>query len=510
MLGHRALVTEDYISILKRRKWILAIPVVLLPIIAYSLTFLIAPQYLSQTLVLIEGQKVPDSYVKSVTSSNLDERLASMREQILSRSRIQPIIDRYNLYASEHLNMDDRIERARNSIEIKPITSEVTHTGGLPGFFISFKADDAHTAQMVCGEITSLFLGENLRSREASAEGTTSFLRSQLDDAKRNLDDQDAKLAAFEAKYMGRLPDESSPNLNMLTTLNTQLDASTQALSRMEQDKVYQESMLAQQLQAQQDKSTSTSSQVSAVTQESELQTLLSQEADLSAHYTANYPDLITVRRKIADLRHQMAHAASAPPAASTTSQAPSRYDSASVQQLRAAIQAATLGIAAKRKEQGAIQAQIHTYQDRIQSSPMVEQQYKQLTRDHETAQTFYSDLLSKMNQSKMATDLEKRQEGEQFRIMDEPNLPDAPFSPRRGAFVIGGIAAGFGVGLLFIAFLEYKDTTLRSERDVWAFTQLPTLAVIGQAEDTGSARPGRLWQLFHRGLPKPIPAERG
>ena len=172
MLGHRPLVVEDYLTILKRRWWIVVVPLLLLPILGYSFSYTIPPQYLSQTLVLIDSPKVPDNYVKPVVSSDLDSRLASMKEQILSRSHLQPIIERYNLYATQHMDMDDRIDLVRRNIDIKPIHSEIAHSGGLPGFFISFKADDAHTAQLVCSDITSLFLNENLKLREASAEGT--------------------------------------------------------------------------------------------------------------------------------------------------------------------------------------------------------------------------------------------------------------------------------------------------------------------------------------------------
>lgn len=500
MLGHRALTVEDYVSIAKRRAWMIAVPAIILPIVAYGLTFLIAPQYISQTLVLIEGQKIPDNYVKPVVSSSLDDRLASMKEQIYSRSRIAPIIDKYNLYSTSQLSMDDRVEKARKGIEIKPITSEVAHSSGLPGFFVSFKADDPHTAQLVCGEITSLFVGENLKGRTESAEGTVNFIKSQLEDAKRNLDQQDSQLATFESKYIGRLPGQDSPNLNMLQTLNTQLEAATQALSRIEQDKTYQESMLAQQVQASQPTTKGEIGGAGPSAQQVELQNLVSQENTLAGQYTAEYPDLITVRRKIADLRRQIARSAAAPAQSSTAiSTAPSKYDSASVQQLRAQIQSTNVGIEAKRKEQAQIQAAIRTYQDRIQSSPMVEQQYKQLTRDHETAQKIYDDLQMKMNNAEQAMNLEKRQEGEQFHVMDEPNLPDAPFSPRRGAFVIAGLAVGLAFGLLVVAGIEYKDKTLRSERDIWAFTQLPTLAIIGTTEFPGAGKPSRLWQLLNR-----------
>jgi polysaccharide chain length determinant protein (PEP-CTERM system associated) len=494
MLGHRTLNVEDYLGILKRRGWIIAVPALILPVIAFAITFFIAPTYLSQTLVLIEVQKVPDSYVKPVISSDLDSRLASMKEQILSRSRIQPIIERYNLYAAKHMSMDDRIDLARRSILIKPITSEIAHSSGLPGFFISFEASDPHTAQLVCGEITSLFLGENLRSREASAEGTTDFLKSQLADAKRNLDEQDSKLAEFQRQNYGKLPGEESPNFNMFTSLNAQLEASTQDLARMEQARSYEDALLSQQAPAPLPGAQPAEAATGTPAEQATLQALLAQEADLTAHYTADYPDVLAVRRKIAEMRTRIAaEAAPATPAKPSTA-AP--RESPAVQQLRAHLRAMDQGIQTKRKEQADIQASIHMYQERIQSSPEIAAQFKSLTRDYQTAQAFYDDLLTKMNQSKMATDLEKRQEGEQFRVMDEPNLPDSPTFPKRSVFALAGLAAGLGLGLLIVALLEYKDTALRSERDVWAFTRLPTLATISFFDDEAekqAAKPPRL-----------------
>ena len=144
MLGHRALTAEDYVGILKRRAWIVVVPAIVLAALAFGATFFITPQYTSQTLVLIDQQKVPDNYVKPVIASDLDSRLASMKEQMLSRSRVQPIIERYNLGGSR-MSMDDKIDMVRKDIAIKPIHSEIAHSGGLPGFFISFTANDPHT-----------------------------------------------------------------------------------------------------------------------------------------------------------------------------------------------------------------------------------------------------------------------------------------------------------------------------------------------------------------------------
>src|SRR3984885_11860517 len=176
MLGHRALTMQDYLTILKRKWWIIAIPAIIFPIVGFGITYLVQPQYVSQTLVLVEQQKVPESYVRSVVTEDLNGRLATMKEQILSRSRLQPIIERFNLFGGAKASMDDRIDMTRRNIGITPVQSEIARTNGLPGFYISFKANDARTAQLVCGEIQSLFVSENLNDRAASAAGTTEFL----------------------------------------------------------------------------------------------------------------------------------------------------------------------------------------------------------------------------------------------------------------------------------------------------------------------------------------------
>lgn len=498
MLGHRKLEAADYVSILKRRMIMILCFAVVCPILGALLTKLIQPKYMSQTLVLIEEQKVPEDYVKPVIASGLDERLSSMREQILSRSRIQPVIEKYSLYNTGRMTMDERVELARKAINIQPIRSAITNNKGLPGFFITFVANDPHTAQLVCGEITSLFLNENLRSREASAEGTTDFLKGQLADAKRNLDEQDAKLAAFQRQYFGKLPGEEGTNLNMLNSLNTQLEATTQALGRMDQDRVFAESMLSQ-IQASSAPTPGIGSAAAetpiseiaspaVLAKQRQLASLQDKEADLVSQYTPSHPDVIAVRRQIADLRKELAQpAASAPIAMGGGGQsrlALRTTDSLQVQQLRSQLRAAELGLAEKRREQSIIQGKLGMYQERVQSSPQVAEEYKELTRDYTTVQKFYDELDAKMNHSKMATDLERRQEGEQFRVMDEPNLPDTPSFPNVYIFAGGGFGIGLLLSLAIAAFLEYQDTSLRNERDVWAFTRLPTLGIIAVSGD--------------------------
>jgi hypothetical protein len=265
--------------------------------------------------VLIEQQKVPENYVKPVVDEDLGARLASMREQILSRSRIQPIIERYNLFADSQATMDDRVDTTQKAIGVKPIPAGA-NSRGMPGFFITFKARDARTAQQVCSDITSLFVSENLNARQQSAEGTTEFLKQQLGDAKRSLDDQDAKLAAFEQKYIGRLPGQEGSNAGTLQALSTQLDAATQNLNRTLQEETFIQAMISQRTN---DAQIAEPTGVATVDErKKEMKALVEQKLTLETLYTPDHPDVVAITRRISDLQAEIDRADKAPqPAAS-------------------------------------------------------------------------------------------------------------------------------------------------------------------------------------------------
>jgi polysaccharide chain length determinant protein (PEP-CTERM system associated) len=478
MLGHRELTIEDYAEILKRRFWLIMIFTAIFLGAGLGISYILTPEYVSKTFVLIEQQKVREDYVKPVVNEDLGARLASMKEQILSRSRIEPIIEQFNLYPSSKYTLDDRVDLTRKAIGIDPIPSGPS-SHGMPGFYITFKAQDARTAQQVCGQITSLFINANLSAREESAEGTTDFLKQQLADAKRNLDEQDAKLADFQRKYIGKLPEQEQSNMNTLQALTTQLDAATQAVGRIQQSETFLEAMLAQ--QSQESLHTDSTTGTSENGLEKQLKEALTQEKELEALYTSEYPDVIANKHQIAILRREIAHNSTEAARGRTAASHP---DTPQLQQLRAQLRAERQSMATARLAQSRIEQQVRSYESRIESSPMVEEQYKQVTRDHETALQFYNNLLAKMNDSTMATALEHRQQGEQFRVMDAPNLPDEPTFPNHRIFAAGGLASGLVLGLLLTTLLEYRDTSLRNENDIWAFTKLPTLAVISYIND--------------------------
>ena len=494
MLGHRELTLQDYTGILKRRIWLILGSALAFFGAGIGLTLVIPPQFESQTLVIVQQQKVPEDYVKPVVNEDLNARLASMREQILSRSRLEPIIERYSLFSGAKTTLDDRVDLTRKAIVIKAIPSG---TSKVPGFYITFKGHSARTAQQVCADITSLFLSESLSAREQSAEGTTAFLSQQLDDAKRNLDDQDAKLAAFQRKYIGRLPGQEQTNLNTLQALTTQLDAATQSLNRMQQDETFLSALVLQ--QTTQLQGFDPPSGVSADTLETQLKALRARKQELEALYTPDHPDVMAVSRRIADLEQVIAQGAAHPAATAPAVQSVAS-DPPQLQQAKAQLRAIRQSITTQKQQQARLEQQVRLYQGRIESSPTIEAEFKQVTRDHETALQFYNSLLAKMNESSMATNLERRQQGEQFQVLDAANLPEEPSFPKPTVFAGGGFAGGLLIGLLVAALLEYRDTSLRSERDVLAFTNLPTLALISYVEGLPQVKPLRKsWIPFSR-----------
>jgi polysaccharide chain length determinant protein (PEP-CTERM system associated) len=471
----------DYTAILRRRWILITVLAVLGGPLAYGASRLLPNRYTSQTLVLIEQPTVPSDFVKPVISTEINERLASMQEEILSRTRLEPIIHQFGLYPGDvnRVPVEELVQRLQKSIQVTPVQPMAeTQSQALPGFHIIVTLDNPKTAQEVCAAVTSMFIEENLRLRQQRSEDTTQFLAQQLVDAKAKLDAQDARLAEFKSRYIGSLPDEEKGNLNLLMGLTSQLDAATQALARAQQDKSFAESMLAQQVAAWQAAQTGSNPE----TMDAQLAALQTQLANLQARYTDDYPDVVKTKSEIAALQKKIADSDSTPKAGSGRSPK-TAAEPAQIAQLRAQVHTTDQVIAEKTKEQEKIQQAIKLYQDRVQSSPAVEQQYKELTRDYQTALDFYNDLLKKRDQSEMAANLERHQEGENFSILDPANLPDKPSFPNRPMFALGGLAGGLALGMAIAFFLESRDTSFRTERDVETALRLPVLAMVPAVE---------------------------
>ena len=474
----RQLSSEDYIEIVRRRWWLVMALALLGAGAGYGLAHFLPKHYTSQTLVLVEQPTVPGDYVKPVITQDVNQRLATMQQQILSRTRLEPVIQQFGLFPKEikELSMEELVQRLREAISVTPIRA-MTGTEGrqLPGFYISVVYDDPRLAQQICSTITSMFMEENLKLRQQLSEQTTQFLSKQLEDAKTRLDEQDTKLAAFKRLHIGSLPDDNNTNLNILTGFSTQLDAVTQALGRAQQDKSFAESVLAQQLEAWQ------TSQVgqNPETLQQQLAARELQLSELRSKYTDDHPDVIKAKSDVETLKAKIADsdAQDNKPESEKSAKAPA--EPPQIQNLRAQIFQFNEVIKERTTQQEEVQRQIKLYQARVESSPSVEQEYKELTRDYQTALAFYNELLSKRDQSAMANDLERHQQGEQFQVLDPANLPDKPSFPDNRLFALGGFSGGLTLGVGLVLLVEIGDTSLRSSRSAELALRLPVLALI-------------------------------
>jgi protein tyrosine kinase modulator len=466
MVRNGQIAIDDVLRVTRRYWWIIPLCVIACGTMAIGIAQVLPKKYTSQTVVLVSKPTVPTEYVKPVATEDLSHRLASMKEQILSRTRLEPVIERFDLYPKDRnkLHMEELVERLRTAIDVSPLAPMAgTEDRSMPGFSVSVTFENGQLAQQICTNITSMFMEQNASALEEQASRTTVFLSQQLDEAKSKLDEQDAKLARFKRQYMGSLPEDEQGNLALLATLNTRLDATTQALNRAEQDKAFNESLLNQHEMTRKE---GVQSRDDGEKLQDRVRVLEQQLSTLEALYTPKHPDVLKKKSEIAELKEKIDE----PP---------------QVQQLRASVQQQQLGIASLIKRQAQIQEEIKGLQSRVQASPLVEQQLKESTRNYQTALDFYNELLKKRENSAMATSLAHQQEGEQFRVLDPPSLPATPSFPDRKKFAGGGLGGGLllAAGILFL--LISTDKTFHTEKDVELSLRVPVLVGIPMVEFT-------------------------
>jgi polysaccharide chain length determinant protein (PEP-CTERM system associated) len=488
----RQLRPDEYWGILRRR-WVLIVALAILGApIAYGVSKFLPSRYSSKTLVLIEGQTVSRELVHPVVTEDISQRLASMQQQVLSRTRLEPIIQQYGLYAADAkaVPMEDLVARLQKAIDVSAIRPMEDTSSQLPGFTITVTLDNPRDAQNVCSAITSMFIQDNERLRAQHSENATEFFAQQLSDAKAKLDEQDKKLAAFQSQHMGALPDDDKTNLNTLTMLTSQLDAATQSLGRAQQDKSFVESQLNQALDAWHASQGGHNPQ----TLEQQLVALQNKLSDLEIRYTDNYPDVVAAKQDIEALKKKIADQNQTAENTPDAGKAPAKssLEPEGVQRLRAQIHILDQQIAEKTREQEEIRQQIRTYQNRVQASPGVEQEYKELTRGYNTALEIYSELQKNLDQASRATELNRRQEGELLSILDPANLPDRPTFPNRPLFALGGFGGGMALGLGLALLLEIQDTSIRNERDVESALRLPVIAMLPAVGALANRKPTR------------------
>src|ERR1700676_33742 len=322
MVRNGQVALADIKRIFHKYWWIMPIMAFFLCAMGCAARAVLPKKYTSSTLILVEQPVVPADLVKPVVSDDLNQRLASMKEQLLSRTSLQSIIEKFNLFPQERnkVHIEDLDDRLRKAIEVELIAPLAgTSNRQPPGFHVSVTFDDPHMAQQICTEVTSLILSQNATGRMNKAKGVSVFVDQHLAEAKANLDEQDSKFAQFKQKHLNELPDEEQTNLSLLSGMNTQLEAAIQALNRAQQDKAFTETMLSQ---LESNWKQTTSGVQNPETVDLQLASLQDQLTNLLAKYTPEHPDVIKLKAQIEDLKRRAA-ADPAPKAPTTTASAP-------------------------------------------------------------------------------------------------------------------------------------------------------------------------------------------
>ena len=510
MANYRQLELEDYLLVLKRSKWWLIIPCLVVGVVALGYSFILPDEYRSETLILVERQQVPAEYVSSTVTADLQDRLQTMTQEILSRTRLRRIIEKFGLFRDyterqaryrlvafvnsglARLGMEqwsplhqdsgdpaieELIAKMRESIGIELVRRD-RRGPVVTAFKISFIAATPRLAQQVTTEITSLFIEENLTVHEQMAENTSQFIEIELEAARRELEGQESTLKDFKIRYMGQLPEQVQTKLHLLGQLQFQLQANMDAVERLQEQNILlkdsqkqREAVLETQVGAQ----AGVESPTNLGRQLAQLQAQLSQ---MKARYTPQHPDVIKLAQQIAQLQTQLEQAAEEPTEEALQSNPVKAFDPQLVQ-IQSQIEVNQRAQQARLKEQKRIERAIKTHQQQLRLIPLREQQYIEITRDYGIARNNYESLLQKKNRSDLAGNLEKRQQGEQFRILDPANLPAKPFRPYRALISVGGALGGLLLGLIWVGAHEFLNRSLRNERDVEFYLELPVLTLI-------------------------------
>jgi uncharacterized protein involved in exopolysaccharide biosynthesis len=501
MIVNRELGFDDYLVIARRRLGLVLLPLLICALLGFLISFILTPKYTSRSLLLVEDQMVPAGYVKPIVTERVSDRMTILTQNVLSRTRLQALVSQLGL-ARKGQSIDDVIDTIRDNVSVTEAEPGVPPPGSsssssssststnsnpanswrkkpapgdtadVPGFYVSFTTNNARDAQQVCAEITSMLLEENLQLRERVAQSTTDFLARQLDEAKRNLDDLDNRLSDFKKAHIGRLPSDEDRNLKLLTAFNSQLDANSQTLNRAQQDLSFTQSLLAEEEKVWQD----AQGPPTLPTLKQQLVNLEDQLVMLQARYTDDYPDVVKTKRDIAKIQAKLKELKSA---GNPNDALPAKLEPPEILQLKHQAHQDEQIIGQATDNQKRLQKTIDLYQSQLSLSPEIEEQYKQLTRDNETAHSIYDNLLSNKSAAEMQTEMERKQQGEQMRLLDPASLPSSPSFPIRWMFAAGGAAAGLCLGLVAAMWLELRDKSMRDEADVSAALQLPTLATV-------------------------------
>ena len=498
MLPGQQLTVESVLKLLRRNRWLFIVPlfVGVLGGLLYSRS---QPSlYRSDAVIQVVPQRVPESYVSATVTERVEDRLRALAQQVLSRTQLEKLITEFDLFPRERqrLPLEDVVVLMQTKrILIEPLMPPLRRRGAMrqsEAFRVSFDYENPAVAQKVAEKLASFFIDTNARERGSQADQTSAFLEAQMSDARTRLEAQEKKLKDFRERNSGRLPTQVQANMQAIQNAQLALQAMVQTLARDRDRKLVLERFYTDAAAEAEAAATAPSSSAAPgrplpanATPRQRLDAARTLLAQLETRLSAKHPDVVRTRRAVEDLEKQVAADELQRPVSSGSGQdgQPATQEEARRrEQLRAArteIESLERQIAFNEGEERRLRAQIDEYQARLEAVPGVESEWIALTRDYDTLQETYRQLLAKSENSKMAANLEQRAIGEQFRILDPARVPLKPHSPDRPRINLVGTLAGLGLGLLLLGFTHYRDSTMRSEDDALGAFKLPVLVLV-------------------------------
>ena len=537
----------DYLAILRRRKGSLlgALGAILLATIGVA--FGLPAIYRSSATILIEQQEVPEELVRSTITSYADQRIQTISQRVMTTSNLMGVVNKYNLYSEVRKKqpMEVVLEKMRDDIQLETINADVVNprtmqsTKATIAFTLSYESKSPTLAQQVANELVSLYLNENLKSRTATAAETSTFLTEEAKKLSARVAELETKLADFKEKNVGKLPELSQINLELMNRTEDELRETERQIRSTEERRIYLESELAQmsphdelyteegkrilgpadRLKVLKTEYLSLSArygdthpdvvrmrkEIKALERETrptdprgeiELQ-LKKLRADLATareRYTKEHPDVKKLTRSVSDLEAELSKA----PAKVFTKKDDSDPDNPAYIQLQAQVKAADTELTTLRSKAQSLKDKIASFEEKLVQAPEVERVYKALTRDYENALAKYQEVTAKQMEAQMAQSLESERKGEKFTLIEPPLLPEEPAKPNRLAILFLGVVFSFAGGIGTAAVGESLDSTVRGRKGVFELLGAPPLATIPYiktAEDLQRKRK-KLWLI--------------
>jgi polysaccharide chain length determinant protein (PEP-CTERM system associated) len=464
---------ELAMAVWSRRKW-LAILTFAAPFsVAASLVIALPDTYQSTATVLVDRQQVPERFVQPTVTSALETRLHTISQEILSRSRLEALITRFGLYPdlSKRVSAEEVIERMRGDIklELKAVEARGQREATV-AFAIKYLGSNPQTVAQVTNTLASFYIEENLKVRERQAAGTAEFLKVQLEETKKRLDEQERQVGEFKRRYLGELPQQMETNLASLERFHIQLRLNSDNQTRATERRA----ALASQLAEADSLRAAGAGALGGGPEDPQtrLGRLKQELTQLRVQFSERYPDVVFLKGEIATLQQQLAEAKadSKPP----TPEPATPY---TLRLKEALSEVEAEGKILKGEEQH-LRGAIAAYQARVDNVPRREQEFKEFSRDYESTRELYHSLLKRYGEAQIAESMEQRQKGEQFRILDPAVPPREPVA-RRARLFLTGLMLSFGLAAGAVVLAEQLDTSFHTVDELRRFTTVPVLASI-------------------------------